>query len=80
MQYVPRDWVYRFKEEMNEYKNTEVSLIIDEYIHNDRNREIMKSRLIDGWTYERIAEFYDMSDRQIKRIVYKCEEIIFKHL
>ena len=63
-----------------EYTNSKICEVIDEYIHSDRDRDIMKSRLIDGWTYEHIAEHYDMSDRQIKRIVYRCEDIIFRHL
>ena len=66
--------------EQQEYTNSQISAVIDEYIHNERNREIMKSRLIDGWTYEHIAEAYGMSERQIKRIVYRCEDTIFKHL
>lgn len=64
----------------DDYSNSEISAVIDEYIHNDKHREIMKTRLIDGWTYEHIGEAYDMSERQIKRIVYRCEDIIFKHL
>lgn len=83
---MPRDRIYHIKEEMTgredriEYSNSQIAEVIDEYIHSDRDRGIMKSRLIDGWTYERIAEYYDMSDRHTKRIVYRCEEVIFRHL
>lgn len=45
-----------------------------------RNRAIITSRLIDGLTYEELAELYAMSDRRIKDIVYKCETTIFKHI
>lgn len=64
----------------SEYTNSQISNVIDEYIHSDRDRAIMKSRLIDGWTYDRLAFHYDMSERHIKRIVYRCEDIIFRHL
>jgi hypothetical protein len=45
-----------------------------------RNRAIMHTILIDGLTYERTAELYDLSPRQIGNIVRKCEYIIFKHI
>ena len=37
-----------------------------------RNRVIMRLRLIDGLTYEQIANVMDMSPRGIVKIVYKC--------
>ncbi len=45
-----------------------------------RNRGILKSRLIEGHTFEEIAEEYDMSVMQIKNIVYRDMEIISKYL
>lgn len=45
-----------------------------------RNREILKSRLIEGLTFEELAEKYDMSVMQIKNIVYRDMEIISKYL
>lgn len=63
---------------MIEYTNSGVILLIDEYIHSERDRKILKRRLIDGITYEGLAEEFDLSVTQIKRIVYKGEDIIFK--
>ena len=62
---------------MREYTNSELIALIDERIHNERNRKILKRRLIDGITYEKLAEEFDLSVAQIKRIVYKGENIIF---
>ena len=45
-----------------------------------RNRGILKSRLIEGHTFEEIAEEYDMSVRQVKKIVYDLEVVISEHL
>ena len=59
---------------------SELSALIDEWILNERNRNILKRRLLDGITYDRLAEEFDLSDRQIKSIVYKCQDIIFRHL
>lgn len=54
--------------------------LIDEYIHSARDRELMKRRLIDGICFEPLAEEFDLSVRQTKNIVYRCENIIFRHL
>lgn len=63
-----------------EYTNSQIANLIDEYIHSERDRNILKRRLIDGLTYERLAEEFDLSVRQTKKIVYKCEEILFYHI
>ena len=65
---------------MKDYSNSEISHVIDEYIHHERNRNIAKRRLIDGICFEPLAEEFDLSVRQVKKIVQKSEEIIFTHL
>lgn len=65
---------------MREYSRTEIETAISEWILNEKHRAIMKRRLIDGICYEPLAEEFDLSVRQIKRIVYKCEDIIFRHI
>ena len=62
------------------YENDVVELAIDKYIHNERNRKILKRRLLDGIRYEPLAEEFDLSVRQVKNIVYKNEEIIFSSM
>ena len=59
---------------------TEIIYLIDEWIFNERNRAIVKRKLLDGVTFERLAEEYDISIQQAKTIVYKCVEIISAHL
>lgn len=63
-----------------EYSNTEISQAIDDYIHSDRDRQILKSRLIDGLTYDELSDRYHLSARRIKTIVYKAQEGLFKRL
>ena len=65
---------------MKEYSNSAVDKVIDEYIHSSRDRHIMKRRMIDGICFEPLAEEFDMSVSQIKRIVHKYEYTIFDHL
>lgn len=63
-----------------EYTNSQIRELIAEYIHSERDRAILIRRLIDGVCYEPLAEEFEMSERQIKTIVYKAEKILFKHL
>lgn len=49
-------------------------------IHSERDRKILKRRLIDGICYEPLADEMDMSVRQIKNIVSKAEAKLFRHL
>lgn len=68
---------------MRDYSRTELTEAIDEWIigkNAHRDRCVLKSRLIDGLTYEALAEEYDMSVTQIKRIVYKAQDKLFRHL
>lgn len=65
---------------MTDYTTTEITALIREYVHNERNREILKRRLIDGRTYEQLAEEFDLSPRQVENIVYKAEKILFSKL
>lgn len=55
----------------NNISNTQLVSLIDEWIKNERDRGIMKRRLIDGITIERLAEEYDLSVKQAHRITIK---------
>ena len=65
---------------MREYSRSELSCLIDEWILNERNRAILKRRLLDSVVYERLAEAFDLSVRQVKNIVYKSEGILFRKM
>ena len=65
---------------MIEYTNSQICQLIDDYIHSDRDRNILKRRLIDGVCYEPLAEEFNLSVRQVKNIVYKLEKKIFKYV
>ena len=63
-----------------EYTNSQIRELIAEHIHSIRDRIILEKRLIDGLTYEKIAEDMDMSPRQIKNIIYRNEDILFRKI
>jgi DNA-directed RNA polymerase specialized sigma24 family protein len=50
---------------------SELNELIDEWIFNERDRQILKRRLLDGICYEPLAEEFDLSVRHIKTIVYQ---------
>ena len=58
---------------------SEIEHLIDEWIFSERDRNILKRRLLDGICYEPLAEEFNLSVRQIKNIVRKSEIRIFKH-
>ena len=59
---------------------SELQYLIDQWIRNERDRAILKDRLINGMTFERLAEKHDMSVRQTKNIVYKSMEKLVSRL
>lgn len=68
---------------MKDHSRTEIEIVIDEWIvgrNAERNRAILKRRLIDGICYEPLAEEFDLSVRQVKNIIYKEQEKVLKHL
>lgn len=54
--------------------------LIEQYIFNERDRKILKRRLLDGLIFEDLAEEFDLSVPQIKNIVYKASGRLSKHL
>jgi DNA-directed RNA polymerase specialized sigma24 family protein len=57
--------------------NSQIEEIISEQIHSERDRRIIRMKLIDGLSYEKIAEIVDMSTRQIQNIERKYRELFF---
>ena len=54
--------------------NAEIREAIDNYVRGrnaERNRELLKRRIIDGVTLEKLAEEYALSVTQVKEIIHK---------
>ena len=54
--------------------------LIESYIFNERNRQIVRRRLIDGVGYEDLAEEYCLSVNQVKTVCYKAIDKISAHI
>lgn len=66
MQHVQRDRTRQkrkaeMKRKLPEYTNEQVEKLIANLIHSERDRKILRRRLIDGITYEKLAEEFDLS-------------------
>lgn len=66
--------------ELEDVSNSDLSELINEWIKSERDRKILKRRLIDGILYDDLAEEFALSVRQVKNIVYKSQEKLFKNL
>ena len=76
----------RERVDLDNITNSELSHLIDEWIHSKRDRMILKLRLIDGLTYSQTEDYLykqeniQLSERQIKNIVSKAEAKLFRHI
>ena len=69
--------------EMPDIGASQLATILDEWIigrNAERDREVLKRRLIDGVKFETLAEEFSLSVRQTKTIVYNGKARIINHL
>lgn len=59
---------------------SQLNALIDEWIFNERDRAILKRRLLDGVIYEALAEEFGLSVQHTKNIVYKAQDKLFRHI
>lgn len=65
-----------------ELSASDILSLIDNWVigrNAERDRNILKRRLIDGVCFEPLAEEFNLSTRQVKNIVYRREAKIFQH-
>lgn len=65
---------------LEDKSRSEIEHLIDEWIFSERDRAILKRRLLDGVCYEPLAEEFELSVRQMKNIVYKSQNKLFRHM
>ena len=65
-----------------DYSNSEMQGLINEYIHNDRDAEILRLHLICGHSHERIAAEIrpQMSGKQVGRIIRRDAAKLYRYL
>lgn len=66
--------------DLSDVKNSDIKDAIEEYIHSERDRAVLLDRLVNGLTFEKLGERHDLSEIQVKRIVYKYSDNVYRHL
>lgn len=66
--------------DLQSVSNSRLNDVIDDWIKSERNRYILKCRLIDGYTYVELATRFNLSERQVKSIVHDGLDILAAHL
>lgn len=59
---------------------TEAERLINEWIFNARDRNILRRRILDGLTFEELAEEFSLSTQRTKVIVYQSLDKLSNHL
>lgn len=54
--------------------------LIDEWIFNERDRALIRRRLLDGICYEPLSEEFGLSVQQTKTIIYKAQDRLFRKM
>lgn len=62
---------------MIQYSNSRLREIVEDYIHSERDRAVLLRKYCDNRTIEQLAEEFELSVSQIKRIIYKHTMTIF---
>lgn len=70
-------------EELFSKSRSEWERLIDEWVigrNAERDKAILKRRLLDGVLLEPLAEEFDLSVQQTKTIIYNSQSKIMKHI
>lgn len=54
--------------------------LIDEWILSERYRGILKRKILDDWSHERIAEREGLSVNGVKKIIARCMNVLRDHM
>jgi hypothetical protein len=68
------------KAEAFDLSRSEWEHLIDEWIFSERDRAILKRRLLDGIRIEPLAEEFDISVRQMNYIIASGQDRIFSKI
>ena len=70
----------QIREEIDQYSTEHIDFLIGQWVHSERNRAILRRKLLDDITFERMEEEFGLSVRRLKSIVYSEQVKIFRHI
>jgi DNA-directed RNA polymerase sigma subunit (sigma70/sigma32) len=68
------------KKPIPDLSRTEIEELIDLWIFSERDRAVLKRRILDGIVFEKLGEEFSLSTQSVKKIVYKSLDKIYKHI
>ena len=63
----------------DDYSNARVCEVIADYIHNARDRDLIRDSLVDGMSYDELAGKYSLTYEGVKGIMRKGKAALDKH-
>ena len=54
--------------------------LIDQYIFSERDRAIVKRKILDKITYEKVAEEFELSPQRTKEIVTEAKTRLLRYI
>ena len=70
----------QIRDELDEYSTDHLNHLIDQYIHSERDRAILRRNLIDKIIFEALEDEFNLSVRRLKTIVYNGMAKVFRHI
>lgn len=70
----------RFIDLFTEISADDLQQGINLWVKSARNRAVLRDKLIDGLTYEQIAEKHGLSVRHTKTLIYRYGDFVLLHL
>ena len=64
---------------INSKSRHEWEALIDEWVHNEVDRQMLKRRLLDGVHFEPLAEEFELSVNHCQNRVKKAKAQLFNH-
>ena len=68
------------KTENYDLSRSEWEFYIDQFIFDEEHRAMLKRNLLDGRTYEQIAEQFDCSRDKVARLIPKLQDKLFRKI
>lgn len=68
------------KMEIYDLSRSEWEFYIDQFIFDEEHRAMLKRNLLDGRTYEQIAEQFDCSRDKVARLIPKLQDKLFRKI
>ena len=62
------------------YRNSDMCIAIQEYVHNQKHRELLRLRFCEGLTYEEIAEAVNYSPQHVRSICKTYKALLISSL